>query len=263
MGLKSTLFGSPLRTVLTLGGSAAVLSILLRDERTRAKIMSAVKAAELSSVRLLMPKGTEYIADLAFELGPKYDVSPLVVLGITYAESNFGRGLKPVGSGGTGDFIARGATRCVERNAKGVCTKTLAQLVAQIGFPVTEAGGKLKPTTRGWGHGLYQIDLQSHWPFISTGKWADPREAMEYMLKLYTGNRAAIRRAFPNIGPLDLLRATIASYNAGAGAVISALRKGVPANMLDKGAGMVTYGEGYVEKIMDKAKGFEPPLPTV
>jgi len=263
VGLRSTFFGSPVRTLLTLGGAAAVVTILARRKETREAIMSAVKTAELNSVRLLMPKGTEYLADLAFELGPKYEVSPLVVLGITYAESNFGRALKPAGPAGTGDFIPRSASRCVERNAKGLCTKTLGQLVTEIGFPVVESGGQLKPTTRGWGHGLYQIDLGSHWPFISTGQWADPRVAMEYMLKLYTGNRAAIRKAFPKIGPLDLLRATIASYNAGAGAVISALKKGVPANMLDKGAAMVTYGEGYVEKIMDKAKGFEPPLPNV
>jgi hypothetical protein len=226
---------------------------------------TVVTSAQLAATKLLMPSGTEYIADLAFELGPKYGVSPFVILGITYAESNFGRALKPQGPGGTGDFIPRSPGRCVARNAKGSCTKTLKNLVDELGFPVAvNASGDLKPTERGWGHGLYQIDLMSHYPFIATGQWSDPRAAMEYALKLYSGNRDQIRKAVPSIGPLDLIRATIASYNAGAGAVIKALKAGVPADKLDKGASRanggtrVTYSEGYVAKILDKGSALTP-----
>lgn len=272
MGFKDTFFGTKTRTALTLGGLAALV-VLVVNRKKLAKaaeaageaVSSVVTSAQLAAVKLLMPKGTEYIADLAFELGPKYDVSPYVILGITYSESNFGRALKPQGPGGTGDFIPRSPNRCAARNNAGKCSKTLKQLVDEIGFPVkTNADGDLVPTERGWGHGLYQIDLMSHAPFIATGDWADARKAMEYALKLYTGNRAQIQKAFPKLGPIDLVRATIASYNAGAGNVILALRAGVPADKLDtgalrsKGGTRVTFHEGYVSKVLNKGSSLTP-----
>lgn len=281
MGLKDTFFGTPTRTVLTLAGIGAVV-VLIAKRKTVATaageaasaaeeaIVGTFDAAQLAATKLLMPSGTEYIADLAFELAPQYNVSPYIILGITYAESNFGRALTPKGPGGTGDFIPRAAGRCVEKNSKGTCVKTLRQLVDSLGFPVNvNSSGELVPTSRGWGHGLYQIDLMSHHPFIATGKWADAREAMKYALDLYSKNREQIRKAVPSIGPLDLVRATIASYNAGAGAVIKALKAGVPASKLDQGAQRskggtrVTYSEGYVNKILDKGASLTPSQPTV
>lgn len=238
---------------LVIGGGATGLLLLLLFRKQVAKGVSTV---ELASVRTLMPKGTEYLADLAFELAPQYGLSPYMVLGMTFAESNFGKALTPPGPAGTGDFIPRSPSRCVARNAKGDCTKTLAQLVQELNFPVaqvTSSDGKpqLKPTQRGWGHGLYQIDLMSHAPFIATGKWSDPREAMKYALDLYAKNKAQIQKALPNLGPVDLIRATIASYNAGAGPVIKAVREG---RSLDT----VTFHPNYVSKIEQKAMSFMP-----
>ena len=276
MALKDTFFGTPTRTLLTLGGAAALIALIVKRkpvgaavseaaESTGEMIMSTVTGAQLAATKLLMPSGTEYIADLAFELAPKYDVSPYVILGITYAESDFGRALKPKGAAGTGDFIPRSPTRCIVKNSAGKCTKTLRQLVDELGFPVTtNADGKLVPTSRGWGHGLYQIDLMFHHPFIATGQWSDARAAMEYALKLYSDNRKYIKSKVPNIGPIDLVRATVASYNAGAGAVVNALRAGVAASQLDQGAlrsdggTRVTYSAGYVDKILNKGSALTP-----
>lgn len=232
-----------------LGGGAVGLLLLVVFRKQVAKGVSTV---ELASVRALMPKGTEYLVDLAFELAPQYDLSPYMVLGMTFAESNFGRALTPPGPAGTGDFIPRAPDRCVERNAKGACTKNLAQLVQELNFPVEQtADGKLKPTQRGWGHGLYQIDLMSHVPFIASGKWSDPREAMKYALDLYAKNKKQIQKAFPSMSGLDLIRATIASYNAGAPRVISAIKSGQP---LDS----VTFHPNYVSTIEKKAMSFMP-----
>lgn len=234
---------------LLIGGGAVGLLLLLVF---RKQVGKGVSAVELAAVRALLPKGAENLADLAFELAPQYGLSPYMVLGMTFAESNFGKALTPPGPGGTGDFIPRQPTRCVVRDAKGACTKTLAQLVQELNFPVqVQADGQLKPTTRGWGHGLYQIDLMTHYKFIATGKWSDPREAMRYALDLYAKNKAQIQKALPNLGTVDLMRATIASYNAGAGAVINALKAG-------KSLDSVTYHPGYVAKIEQKAMSFLP-----
>lgn len=283
MTLKETFFGTRTRTFLTLGGVAALVVLVAKRKKVAAvateaaetigeaaeaagaALSTAATSAQLAAVRLLMPKGTEYIADLAFEIGPKYGVSPYVILGITYSESNFGRALRPEGPGGTGDFIPRSPGRCVQVDAKGKCAKTLQQLVTELSFPIkTDSAGQLVPTTRGWGHGLYQIDLMFHHPFIATGKWADPRAAMDYAVKLFASYRDQIKKAVPSIGPLDLVRASVAAYNAGAGAVIKALKAGVPADKLDQGAlrskggTRVTFHEGYVTKVLNKGSSMEP-----
>ena len=232
----------------------------------RKQVGAAVSSVEAAAVRALMPKGTEYLADLAFELGPKYDVSPYTILGITFAESDFGRQLTPKGPGGTGDFIPRPVSKDPAVNARraslpGVTRQTLAN-----GIPRRGIEGPVEawvPGARGWGHGLYQLDWEAFNSYLAgSNDWADPRKAMEKALALYAGNKAKIKAAVPNLGPVDLLRATVASYNAGVGAVIPALRAGVPADQLDKGAARskggtrVTFGQGYVDHILGKASSF-------
>lgn len=270
MALKDTLFGTPTRTALTIGGAAAIMLLIFKRKAVTETVTEAASAAgeaamvvateaQLAATKLLMPSGTEYLADLAFELAPKYDVSPYTILGIAYAESDFGRALKPKGAGGTGDFIPRSPSRCVKVDNAGKCVKTLQQMVGEVGFPVTtNSKGQLVPTSRGWGHGIFQIDLMFHYPFIATGQWSDARAAMEYALKLYSSNRAQIKKAVPSIGRIDLVRATLAAYNAGAGAVIKALKAGVPASQLDQGSTRVTYSAGYVGKILDKGSALTP-----
>lgn len=226
---------------------ASTLVMILTERRAKKKAageLSAVQGAivttpDAMAVKSKMLPGTEYLVDLAFELAPKYGYDPLTVLAITKHESNWGLALTPKGPGGTGDFIARKDTP--ERRA----------LAQRMNFPVAIAGGKIKPTQRGWGHGLYQIDLGSHEKFIATGKWSDPREAMNYMLSsVLVPYRDQIKKAFPNLAPADLLYANIAAYNAGGGAVVSALKRGVPPRQLDQGATKVTYGVNYVVNIL-------------
>lgn len=249
--------------ILTATGVAAVatLSMSLFEKwsaRKAAKeaavagnetVSSVLQTLSPAGVRAALPKGAEFLADIAFEVAPAFDVNPLTILAITKHESNYGNALTPKGPGGTGDFIPRKPT------------SALQQAIARANFPVVAtADGKLKPTARGWGHGLYQIDLASHLPFIATGKWADPKEAMKYALDLFTKNRRQIKAAFPNMGAADLLYASIAAYNAGAGGVLAALRAGVTANKLDQGnrfdrttkqGTRVTYGANYVVNILD------------
>lgn len=222
-------------------------------------VAEIVKSGSPAGVRATLPKGVEYLADVAFELAPKYDVSPYTILAITKNESGFGQALKPQGPSGTGDFIPRDAGKCVARDLKGDCTKTLADLVKELAFPVARIQKKgktfLKPTERGWGHGLYQLDLQSNIAFIASGQWSDAKAAMEYALKVFTTSRDKIKKAIPSLPPAGLLQASIAAYNAGYPKVIKALKAGVPPNRLDQGKTRVTYGPDYVTKILnDQAK---------
>ena len=253
----------PQRTkYIVYGGGALLLGAFL----FRKQIASGASVVAAKAVRALMPKGTEQIADIAFELAPKYDVSPFTILGITFAESNFGTALTPKGPGGTGDFIPRPVSKDPKVNAVRAALPGVTRKTLEEGIKSRKIAGPVEawvPTTRGWGHGLYQLDWEAFNDYLTkSNDWADPRRAMERALKLYSDNRKKIRAALPNIGQLDLLRATVAAYNAGAGAVITALRAGVPADQLDKGAARkdggtrVTFGQGYVDHILGKASKF-------
>jgi len=198
---------------------------------------------EQSLVRVLLPRGTEYIADFAFEIAPVFYISPYLILGITYAESNFGLALKPPGPSGTGDFIPRPATPSLDAlMAAHPMPETIRQSVPNIPSRNINAPTMAwVPTTRGWGHGLYQLDWVSHHTFLETGKWSDPREAMKYALQLLTNDMKSIQAATRITGPA-LVRAGVAAYNAGATRVISAIKAA-------KAVDTVTFSPGYVAKI--------------
>ena len=225
-----------------------------------------VTSLEIDSVKALMPSGTQYIADLAFQLAPNYNVSPLTILGITYAESNFGLSLKPQGPAGTGDMIPRpagGKNDSILSQLPGVTQQTVAIPSRGITTPVLA----WVPTTEGWGHGLYQLDWASQYAYLSKGTWTDPADSMNYALSLYAANRDAIAAAISGISDIDLLRASIASYNAGRAGVIKALNAGIAASDLDQGSARikynsdgtvasgtrVTFDTNYVNKILGKA----------
>lgn len=192
-----------------------------------------------------MPAQAHFVADLAFELGPQYGVDPVLMLAISYHESEWGSALTPPGPGGTGDFIPRKVTPALKAALDQDPT-------FQVEYYKKNSVSMVKPTNRGWGHGLYQIDFKSHIPFIATGKWADPREAMAYsMQNVVAYGRDQVKRAFPNMSAGDLLYATIATYNAGPTNVLKALKSGRPVRMLDQKAPKpVTFSPNYVVNIL-------------
>lgn len=213
------------------------------------KVSTAFNEAQKAALRQVMPKGTEYLVDLAFEIGAETDVSPLIILGITGTESAFGltKSLKPQGPTGTGDFIPRKATADLDAfMAKNPLPGAVRKMAVD---PRDKAAGEVMawvPTTEGWGHGLYQLDWRYHSDFIKTGKWKDPREAMRYMAKnIYAKYRNEIRSAVPGLSTADLTRATIASYNAGSKRVIRALKSGTDLNT-------TTFVPNYVQHVLDK-----------
>lgn len=218
-------------------------------------------APNMDELKKMLPKGSEYLADLAFEVAPQYGVHPLTILSITGHESRYGQALNPKGPTGTGDYFPRFANAQRDEYLRKYPMPGLLKKQAKWEVPDGKGGKEVRegvawvPTTEGWGHGLYQIDWMSHGPFLVTGAWKDPKEAMKYALNLYATNRDQIGKKIASVHGLDLWRASVASYNAGAVAVIRALEKGVRADQLDqgtafaKGGTRVTFGPNYVSGI--------------
>lgn len=196
-----------------------------------------------------MPAGAGYLVMIAEEAGKKFGLSPYLLLGICYAESNFGAALKPPGPEGSGDYIPRPCTP--DRDKKmatsplpGVERKTLPN-----GIPQRKLAGPVEawvPTHTGWGCGLLQFDYEAHFDFCKSGAWKDPKAIFEQACKLLLDGRKVITAKCPGIDPRLLDQAMIASYNAGAGRVSKAVLAKQP---LDS----VTFHPGYVDKICKKA----------
>lgn len=195
-----------------------------------------------------LPLHVQELARHAAELAPKRELSPWLILGIAFAESNFGKALKPPGPTGTGDFIPRPCDPVRDARMKktplpGVECRTLAD-----GIPARKIKGPAAawiPTSTGWGVGVFQIDWEAHHDFIARGTWREVRSCMNYAINLLAKNRTYLAEACGLRGD-ELLEATIASYNAGAGRVAKFIREG---RSLD-GA---TFHPGYVAKIKKKA----------
>jgi hypothetical protein len=196
-----------------------------------------------------LPKGAEYLADIAAKVAPQGGVSPYLLLGILYAESNFGMALKPTGPSGSGDFIARPTSpdrdkRMASNPLPGVVKKTLAE-----GIKARKIAGPCEawvPTTNGWGCGLFQIDYEAHYEFCKSGQWTDPEKACAYAVGILKSARSSLVKLVPGISGVNLDRAMIASYNAGAGRVSKFLKEG-------KSLDDCTFHPGYVDKICNKA----------
>lgn len=194
------------------------------------------------------PKEIAELAAMAHELAPAAGVSPWLVLGIAFAESNFGKALKPPNPSGSGDFIARPSNPVrdafLEKHPlPGVVKKTLPK-----GIPSRKITGPVAawcPTTHGWGVGVFQIDYEAHRDFIEKGTWKDVKACMQYAIELLVGNRKYLAKACGIMGD-ELDDAMIASYNAGAGRVAKHIRNDWD---LDK----ATFHPGYIGKIKKKA----------
>lgn len=197
-----------------------------------------------------LPKGAETLADVAETAGKKYGVSPYLLLGICYAESNFGAALTPPGPSGTGDFIPRPCTPDRDKKMKenplpGVTKETL-----KGGIPQRKIPGPVDawvPKQVGWGCGLLQFDYEAHYEFCKSGAWKDPAKIFEQACRLLTTDRKNIALKLPGFAGPELDKAMIAAYNAGAPRVIRALQNKLP---LDS----VTFHPGYVDKICRKAE---------
>lgn len=201
-----------------------------------------------------LPERARDLAAWADELAPTFGLAPALVLGVAFAESDFGRALKPATSSGTGDFIPRPANPSRDLLMKraalpGVVKRTLAN-----GIPARKLKGPVAawcPTTNGWGVGVFQIDWEAHHHWISRGLWKDPRECMAYACQVLRDARGHLRTACGLRGD-ELDRAMVAAYNAGAGRVAKFIRE-------DRDLDGATFRPGYVAKILAMAEKLAGP----
>lgn len=191
-----------------------------------------------------LPSHVRELGTLAAELAPAAGFSPWLVLGLAFAESNYGRALR----NGSGDFIPRPCNPVrdallAKTPLPGAVQRTLAD-----GIPARGIKGPIAawvPLTQGWGVGVFQIDWESHHSFIARGTWSQPRACMAYALEILATARAYLVKACAVQGD-ELLDATLAAYNAGAGRVAKFLRE-------DRDLDGATFHPGYIGKIKRKA----------
>lgn len=196
-----------------------------------------------------LPRGAEYLLGAAEAAASGGPVPAYLLLGICYAESNFGLALKPPGPAGSGDFIPRACNS--ERNARMQASPLpgVERKVLPDGIPARKLAGPVEawvPTHTGWGCGLLQFDYEAHFDFCQSGAWKDPAAIFKQAATLLLQGRKALQQKCPMLSGADLDRAMIASYNAGAGRVAKAVLANQP---LDS----VTFHPGYVTKITSKA----------
>lgn len=196
-----------------------------------------------------LPKGTEYLLPAAEAAGKANPVSPYLLLGICYAESNFGLALKPPGPGGSGDYIPRPCNPDRDKRMAQSPLPGVERKVLPGGIPARKLAGPVEawvPTSTGWGCGLLQFDYEAHFEFCKSGAWRDPMRIFDQAAKLLLAGRKTLQQKCPGLSGADLDSAMIASYNAGAGRVAKAVLGKQP---LDS----VTFHPGYVAKICTKA----------
>jgi len=196
-----------------------------------------------------LPKGAEDLADICEAVGPKYGISPYLLLGVCFAESNFGMALKPPGPAGSGDFIARPCTPERDKKMKDFPLPGVERKVLADGIKSRKIAGPCEawvPTHTGWGCGLMQFDYEAHYEFCKSGAWKEPAAIIEQAAKLLSGNRKQLMKKMPSLKGTALEHAMVASYNAGVGRVTKFLTEG---KKLDE----ATFHPGYHTKICNKA----------
>lgn len=105
------------------------------------------------------------------------------------------------------------------------------QVLAGIGSRESRWGLALKPKGAGGtgdygnGHGLLQVDIRYHKKHIESLDWMNPEKHIRYaIMEVFVPYRNYIQRE-TGLSGRNLLRATVAAYNGGAGAVIRLLKK--------------------------------------
>ena len=158
------------------------------------------------------------------EAAEKYSIQPSIIAGLGSRESQWGLDLNPEGPSGTGDFT--------ERRPK-----------------PPERPDKLPSDGLGFGRGLLQIDFDWH-EFARSGKWMDPRENILYGCSILRQTRANFLGFGDILREYGLLRAMLASFNAGTGNALRGM-----ALCLDVDTN--TRGHNYSADVLNRAGWFQ------
>jgi len=196
---------------------------LLAEEPPKPSTLFATTYARSNPSLLQQLAEAQKYKDVIESTGARYSFPTSLLAGIGSRESHWGLALTPPGPAGTGDFTGRR-------------------------FP-TRFRTEALPSDGGFGRGLMQIDFDAH-EFARTGNWKDPRENILYGTKVLADNRDFFARRDPSLTGNTLLQASIASYNAGAGNVLKAIRDG-------RDIDFYTAGRDYSKDVLNRAGWFQ------
>ena len=102
----------------------------------------------------------------------------------------------------------------------------------------------------GYGHGIMQIDSDSHAEFIRTKNWRDPGVSIKYAVDNVLASYYDYLSRNTSLTGFELLRGAIASYNAGPGNVVAALNSGLDVDGY-------TTGKDYSWDVIQRAGWFQ------
>jgi len=163
------------------------------------------------------------------ESSEKYHFQPSIIAGLGSRESHWGLALKPKGPAGTGDFHERT-------------------------FPTSYRTGPVPPDG-GFGRGLLQIDFDAY-EFARGDRWKNPRENILYCCQILAQAMRTIKRKAvaekitADLSNRKILRAVLASYNAGSGRILKAIRE-------EKDIDYYTTGRNYSADVLNRAGWFQ------
>lgn len=258
------------------GGAVAALLLFIFRKPVGASVKAAIGDAERAILRGFAAGGQEDYIDASFAIGASEGVSPYLLMGFLAMESGFGRALTKGSAFGqtvyTGDFIPRPATAARDAfmaqnplpGAKRVYWERpqIGNLPAVKGpmwvpahdLRVAQANGNLQaayannkgvPGGVGWGFTPWQLDWGSFAAQLKAGAAWQPELATKAAVGLIKQNIATLKRN--GLTGSTLVSGVIAAYNAGAGAVVNAVKAGRPLTE-------ITAGAGYIEKVSSVAK---------
>lgn|SRR5574341_234323 len=197
--------------------------ITLNDshKHTPADFLSTTFPKNHPSLLKQLQEATKY-KTIIEEVAGKFEIQSCIIAGLGSRESHWGLALIPPGPEGTGDFVPRIRTKSFRTTA-------------------------LPPDGLGFGRGLLQIDYDYH-EFARIGNWKDPQENIFYGCKFMLSNRKILTEKF-ELNERQLMRATLASYNAGLRKIQKAIRKGYDLDFF-------TTGKNYSRDVLNRAGWF-------
>jgi hypothetical protein len=175
-------------------------------------------------LRAVLPAEGQTYADVILRVAGETGVSPLIIAAVLAREGDFGATLKPPGPAGTGDFASRTWTKNPD------------------GTPMP-----MPPDGKGWGRGLGQHDWYFDRDWLASNDWTDP-----YANIRRTADKLLQRAQYfslRGVADAQLLRATLASYNANEAKVLGAIRANADPDS-------VTTGKNYSAWVLQHAASY-------
>lgn len=210
-------------------------ALLLFSRRHVVKYVSqAVQVGQEAAFAIAIASEARPYAAMILRVAKAEGVDPFLLVAIGQRESNWGRTLKP---DGTGDCTSR--------------TWKTAAPVRVVGTNL--AGKQLYMPADGmcWGRGIMQLDYAWH-EFARSGNWRDPESNVRYAAQHLKSIRAQLVKA--GVKPELLTQATIAAYNRGVANVIKDMESGLSPEAKTTGGDyaswVLTRAGGYVSKFV-------------